>query len=58
MKDFSTFYDAISALLRTVLGDFDYHKLAQAKRVIGPIFFTTYVFFVFFILLVSKQYTK
>ena len=51
MKDFSTFYDAVFTLLRTILGDFDFHELEQANRVLGPIFFITYVFFVFFVLL-------
>jgi len=35
-----------------VLGDFDFHELEEANRVLGPIFFLTYVFFVFFVLLV------
>ncbi|GMT25065.1 hypothetical protein PFISCL1PPCAC_16362, partial [Pristionchus fissidentatus] len=51
IKDYSTFYDAVFALLRTILGDFDFHALERANRVLGPIFFITYVFFVFFVLL-------
>jgi hypothetical protein len=41
-------------LLRTILGDFDFHSLEQANRVLGPIFFISYVFFVFFVLLVCS----
>ena len=34
-----------------MLGDFDFEAIEMANRVIGPIFFMTYVFFVFFVLL-------
>lgn len=33
------------------MGDFDFEALEAANRVLGPIFFLTYVFFVFFVLL-------
>eukprot|EP00094_Tigriopus_californicus_P009732 TCALIF_09381-PA protein Name:"Similar to PKD2 Polycystin-2 (Bos taurus)" AED:0.09 eAED:0.09 QI:23/1/1/1/0.9/0.90/11/108/699 len=51
VKDFSSFSDAIFTLLRTILGDFDFAAIEQANRVLGPIFFLSYVFFVFFVLL-------
>ncbi|CAJ0572436.1 unnamed protein product, partial [Mesorhabditis spiculigera] len=51
IQDYSTFYSAVFALLRTILGDFDFHALENANRVLGPTFFITYVFFVFFVLL-------
>lgn len=51
VRDFSTFADAIFTLFRIILGDFDFHALEAANRVLGPIFFITYVFFVFFVLL-------
>lgn len=51
VRDFSTFEDAIFTLFRIILGDFDFHALEAANRVLGPIFFITYVFFVFFVLL-------
>eukprot|EP00095_Tigriopus_kingsejongensis_P002369 maker-scaffold579_size130606-snap-gene-0.31 protein:Tk02369 transcript:maker-scaffold579_size130606-snap-gene-0.31-mRNA-1 annotation:"pkd2 " len=51
VKDFSSFADAIFTLLRTILGDFDFSAIEQANRVLGPIFFLSYVFFVFFVLL-------
>jgi len=49
--DFSTFSESIFTLFRIILGDFDFHALEEANRVLGPIFFITYVFFVFFVLL-------
>lgn len=51
VRDFSTFEDAIFTLFRIILGDFDFHALEAANRILGPIFFITYVFFVFFVLL-------
>ncbi|KAK6053557.1 transporter, cation channel family protein, partial [Cooperia oncophora] len=51
IADYSTFLGSVFALLRTVLGDFDFHALEQTNRVLGPLFFVTYVFFVFFVLL-------
>ncbi|CAJ0937752.1 unnamed protein product, partial [Mesorhabditis belari] len=51
IQDYSTFYSAVFALLRTILGDFDFHALERANRYLGPTFFITYVFFVFFVLL-------
>ena len=51
VKDYSSFSDAIFTLLRTILGDFDFYALEKANRVLGPVFFLCYVFFVFFVLL-------
>ncbi|VDM41545.1 unnamed protein product [Toxocara canis] len=51
MAEYSSLQNAVFALLRTILGDFDFNALESADRVLGPIFFLTYVFFVFFILL-------
>merc|ERR1719510_1518469 len=51
VEDFSHFDDAIFTLLRTILGDFNFHEIESAHRVLGPIFFLSYVFFVFFVLL-------
>lgn len=51
VEDFSSFGNAVFTLLRTILGDFDFHAIEHANRVLGPIFFITYVFFVFFVLL-------
>ena len=44
--------------LRIILGDFDYNAIERANRVLGPIYFFTYVFFVFFVLLVSCTYGR
>jgi polycystin 2 len=49
--DYSTFDSAIFTLLRTILGDFDFNSMEKANRILGPIFFLCYVFFVFFVLL-------
>jgi len=51
VEDFSSFSNAIFTLLRTILGDFNFNEIEQANRVLGPIFFLCYVFFVFFVLL-------
>lgn len=53
VHDFRKFMDAVFTLLRTILGDFNFHEIEEANRVLGPIFFICYVFFVFFVLLVS-----
>ena len=53
VKAFSNFDDAVFTLLRTILGDFDFHAIESANRFLGPIYFLSYVFFVFFVLLVS-----
>lgn len=51
VKDFSQFEKCIYTLFRIILGDFNFHQLEDAHRILGPIFFITYVFFVFFVLL-------
>ena len=54
VKAFSNFDDAVFTLLRTILGDFDFHAIESANRFLGPIYFLSYVFFVFFVLLVCR----
>uniref|UniRef100_A0A8C4QNU7 Polycystic kidney disease 2-like 1 n=1 Tax=Eptatretus burgeri TaxID=7764 RepID=A0A8C4QNU7_EPTBU len=51
VKDFSTFSNCIFTQFRIILGDFDFPAIEKANRILGPIYFTTYVFFVFFVLL-------
>ncbi|XP_057314432.1 polycystin-2-like isoform X2 [Hydractinia symbiolongicarpus] len=51
VKDFSTYLDSVFTLFRIILGDFDFHAIEDANRILGPIFFITYVFFVFFVLI-------
>ncbi|WKY04371.1 hypothetical protein Q1695_005403 [Nippostrongylus brasiliensis] len=49
--DYSTFISSAFALLRTILGDFNFSALEKTNRILGPLFFITYVFFVYFVLL-------
>ncbi|PRD33327.1 UNVERIFIED_CONTAM: Pkd2l1 [Trichonephila clavipes] len=51
VKEFSTFGTAVFTLLRLILGDFDFEALENANRVLGPIYFLSYIFFVFFVLM-------
>uniref|UniRef100_A0A8C0GKI8 Polycystin 2 like 1, transient receptor potential cation channel n=1 Tax=Chelonoidis abingdonii TaxID=106734 RepID=A0A8C0GKI8_CHEAB len=51
VENFSTFIKCIFTQFRIILGDFDYNAIDNANRVLGPIYFVTYVFFVFFVLL-------
>ncbi|XP_067465669.1 polycystin-2-like protein 1 [Thunnus thynnus] len=51
VDSFSTFVKCIFTQFRIILGDFDYDAIDRANRVLGPIYFVTYVFFVFFVLL-------
>ncbi|RXN01914.1 Polycystin-2 [Acipenser ruthenus] len=51
VNDFSTFQACIFTQFRIILGDFDFAEIEEANRILGPIYFTTFVFFIFFILL-------
>ncbi|CAK6436190.1 unnamed protein product [Pipistrellus nathusii] len=51
VENFSTFIKCIFTQFRIILGDFDYHAIDNANRILGPAYFVTYVFFVFFVLL-------
>ncbi|NWX23097.1 PK2L2 protein, partial [Aegotheles bennettii] len=51
VEDFSTFENCIFTQFRIVLGDFDFETIEAANRILGPIYFITFVFFVFFVLL-------
>ncbi|XP_061693168.1 polycystin-2-like protein 1 [Syngnathoides biaculeatus] len=51
VESFSTFVKCIFTQFRIILGDFDYDAIDRANRVLGPMYFVTYVFFVFFVLL-------
>ncbi|XP_064627409.1 polycystin-2-like isoform X2 [Lineus longissimus] len=51
VRDFNSFPSAVFTLFRIILGDFNFHELESANRVLGPIYFMLYVFFVFFVLL-------
>ena len=49
--DYSSLYNTIFALIRTILGDFDFISLSKANKFFGPLYFLFFVFFVFFVLL-------
>ncbi|XP_072534568.1 polycystin-2 isoform X2 [Salminus brasiliensis] len=51
LNDFSTFQACIFTQFRIILGDFDFSEIEETNRVLGPIYFTTFVFFMFMILL-------
>uniref|UniRef100_A0A4W3GDS1 Polycystin 2 like 1, transient receptor potential cation channel n=1 Tax=Callorhinchus milii TaxID=7868 RepID=A0A4W3GDS1_CALMI len=51
VENFSTFLKCIFTQFRIILGDFNYDEIDNANRILGPIYFVTYVFFVFFVLL-------
>ncbi|XP_033037014.1 polycystic kidney disease 2-like 2 protein [Trachypithecus francoisi] len=51
VDDFSTFQNSIFAQFRIVLGDFNFAGIQQANPILGPIYFITFIFFVFFFLL-------
>ncbi|CAG9823551.1 unnamed protein product [Phaedon cochleariae] len=51
VESFSSFGIAMFTLLRTILGDFDYHEIEQANRLLAPFYFLSYIFLVFFVLL-------
>ncbi|XP_015781741.1 polycystic kidney disease 2-like 1 protein isoform X2 [Tetranychus urticae] len=51
VKDYSSFGTAVFTLLRLILGDFNFQELEAANRVLGPFFFLSYIFFVFFVLM-------
>ncbi|KAL1505909.1 hypothetical protein ABEB36_005358 [Hypothenemus hampei] len=49
--DFRSFGQSMFTLLRTILGDFDYHKIHKANYIVAPIYFLTYIILVIFVLL-------
>ncbi|XP_051939585.1 polycystin-2 isoform X1 [Hippocampus zosterae] len=51
VDDFSTFQASIFTQFRIILGDFEFSKIEEANPVLGPVYFTTFVFFIFFILM-------
>ncbi|XP_004523517.1 polycystic kidney disease 2-like 2 protein [Ceratitis capitata] len=50
-QDFRNFKESLLTMIRMILGDFDYDGIEAANRVLGPIYFLTYILLVFFILL-------
>ncbi|XP_034044494.1 polycystin-2 isoform X2 [Thalassophryne amazonica] len=51
VNDFSTFQASIFTQFRIILGDFEFSEIEEASPVLGPIYFTTFVVFIFFILM-------
>ncbi|NXR13418.1 PK2L2 protein, partial [Semnornis frantzii] len=51
VEEFSTFQNCIFTQFRMVLGDFKFETIEAADRILGPFYFITFVFFVFFIAL-------
>ncbi|XP_036373120.1 polycystin-2 [Megalops cyprinoides] len=51
VDDFSTFQACIFTQFRIILGDIDFSEIEEANRILGSVYFTTFVFFIFFILL-------
>ncbi|XP_078509411.1 polycystin-2-like protein 2 isoform X4 [Lissotriton helveticus] len=51
VEEFSTFPNCIYTQFRIILGDFSFASIEHANRILGPIYFISYVFFVFFVLL-------
>ncbi|XP_030068239.1 polycystin-2-like protein 2 [Microcaecilia unicolor] len=51
VDEFSSFPNCIFTQFRIILGDFNFENIEQANRILGPVYFITFVFFVFFVLL-------
>ncbi|XP_067106764.1 polycystin-2 isoform X1 [Osmerus mordax] len=51
VDDFSTFQGCIFTQFRIILGDLEFSEIEAASPVLGPVYFTTFVFFIFFILM-------
>ncbi|KAM9770402.1 polycystin-2 isoform 1-T1 [Menidia menidia] len=51
VNDFSTFQDSVFTQFRIILGDFNFLEIKEANPVLGPIYFGTFVFFIFIILM-------
>ncbi|KAK1161107.1 polycystin-2-like [Acipenser oxyrinchus oxyrinchus] len=51
VDSFSSFKNCVFTQFLVILGEINFNELEQANRILGPIYFTTFVFFVFFVLL-------
>ncbi|XP_077575539.1 polycystin-2 [Stigmatopora nigra] len=51
VQDFSSFQASILTQFRIILGDFEFSEIEEANPVLGPVYFSTFVFFIFFILM-------
>uniref|UniRef100_A0A8B9V134 Polycystin 2 like 2, transient receptor potential cation channel n=1 Tax=Anas zonorhyncha TaxID=75864 RepID=A0A8B9V134_9AVES len=63
VEDFSTFPNCIFSQFRILLGDFNFLTI-EVNRILGPLYFISFVFFVFFILvnmflaIINDTYTE
>ncbi|XP_023219893.1 polycystic kidney disease 2-like 1 protein, partial [Centruroides sculpturatus] len=51
LKDYCNIENSFFTLLRIILGEYDFYQLQDVDNLLGPLYFITYVFFVFFVLL-------
>nr|CAI5864218.1 unnamed protein product [Callosobruchus analis] len=64
VEDFSNIGLAMFTLLRATLGDFQYDEIEKADKVLAPIYFLSFIYLVFFVLLnmflaiISDTYTN
>uniref|UniRef100_A0A8C5PTC4 Polycystic kidney disease 2-like 2 protein n=1 Tax=Leptobrachium leishanense TaxID=445787 RepID=A0A8C5PTC4_9ANUR len=53
VTDFSTFANCIFTQFRIILGDFNFADIEKADKILGALYYVTFVFLAFFILMVS-----
>nr|KAF6347180.1 polycystin 2 like 2, transient receptor potential cation channel [Pipistrellus kuhlii] len=51
VDDFSTLRNSIFTQFRIILGDFNFAAIQQASPILGPIYFITFILFIFLVLL-------
>uniref|UniRef100_A0A8C4ZLN4 Polycystin-2 n=1 Tax=Gadus morhua TaxID=8049 RepID=A0A8C4ZLN4_GADMO len=51
VNDFSSFKNSIFTQFRIILGDFEFSEIEETNPILGPVYFTTFIFFIFFILM-------
>lgn len=51
VEDYAKFETCIFSQFRILLGDFNFDDLERANRILGPVYFVLFVFFMFFILM-------
>lgn len=52
VENYSTFGASMFTLLMTILGEFDYEEIQEVDDILAPIYFVSFIFLVFFVLLV------
>ncbi|XP_048459930.1 polycystic kidney disease 2-like 2 protein [Rhincodon typus] len=51
VESYHTFGNCIFTQFRIILGDFNFHEIEDANQILGPVYFITFVFCLFFVLL-------